>query len=319
MSERKPCMRCDRAIDAWSKICPFCNWDQTQPVPAVEPPKPAAVTNYRPPSEFDLKKTIMYGVVGILALIAAFGIGMVINSDGAPDEAPPTVAEQQEQEAAERAAGPVKRADTPLVPTNEAGGIEQPVTSAPVAAQPGAAPNDYQRTDATAVSSTEYAEIAKRARAEKERMAALVDPRSLTGPAYAQAPRAPQRRVPPVQTAQRTPPPPIPGSEAARQQEQQQQSQLPERVERRPEPARSAASTRPIPQYQPMPRLRATGSARLTLQIGPDGRVQNVNVERGLSRETGRLVSMVRTWRFKPATQNGEPVAAPYTVDISFQ
>ena len=302
MSERKPCTRCARAIDGWAKICPFCNWDQSQPVPAVQPPVPEAVANYQPPSEFDLKKKALYAGVGVLALIAAFGVGMIINQDGAPDKAPPTVAEQQQQEAEERAAGPVKRADTPLVPTNEAGGIEQPVTSAPVAAQPGAAPNDYQRTDATAVSSTEYAEIAKRARAEKERMAAVVDPRSLTGPAYAQAPRPPQRRTP-AQSAQRTPPP-ASGSETAQAERSSQ---------------RRVASTRPVPQYQPLPRIRTTGSARLTLHVGPDGRVQRVNVDRGLNRHTGQLVSMVQTWRFKPATVNGEPVAAPYTVDISFE
>jgi TonB family protein len=294
MSERKTCTRCARAIDEWAKICPFCNWDQSQPAPTAPPPVPDAVANYTPPSEFDLKKKAMYGGIGILVLIAAFGVGMVINQDDAPDKAPLTVEEQQQLEASERKAGPIKRADTPLVPTNEAGGIEQPVTSAPVAAQPGAAPNDYQRTDATAVSSTEYAEIAKRARAEKERMAALVDPRSLTGPAYAQAPRAPQRRSP-VQMAQR-----MPGSEQAS------------------EPRRTA-STRPVPQYQPLPRIRATGSARLTLQVGPDGRVDRVNVDRSIGRDTNQLVAMAKSWRFKPATVNGAPVSAPYTVDISFE
>jgi TonB family protein len=298
MSERKPCTRCARAIDEWAKICPFCNWDQAQPAPAVPPRVPDAVANYAPPSEFDLKKKALFGGIGLLVLIAAFAVGMVINQDGAPDKAPLTVEEQQELEAAEKKAGPVRRADTPLVPTNEVGGIEQPVTSAPVAAQPGAAPNDYQRDDATAVSSTEYADIAKRARAEKEKMAALVDPRSLTGPAYAQAPRPPQRRAP-TQMGQRTPPP-IPGSDGG---------QSPRRV----------ASTRPVPQYQPLPRIRATGSARLTLQVGPDGRVDRVNVDRSIGRDTNQLVSMARSWRFKPATVNGEPVSAPYTVDISFE
>ncbi len=301
MSERKPCTRCARAIDEWSKICPFCNWDQTKPAPAVPERVPDAVANYAPPSEFDLKKKALYGGIGILVLIAAFGVGMVINQDGAPDKAPLTVEEQQQAEAAEKKAGPVRRADTPLVPTNEVGGIEQPVTSAPVAAQPGAAPNDYQRDDATAVSSTEYAEIAKRARAEKEKMAALVDPRSLTGPAYAQQAAAPRRA--PSQMAQRTPLPVSGDVQSAA---------------RAPQPRR-VASTRPVPQYQPLPRIQATGSARLTLQVGPDGRVDGVNIERGIGRDTTQLVTMARSWRFKPATVNGEPVSAPYTVDISFQ
>jgi TonB family protein len=306
-------MRCERAIDAWAKICPFCNWDQSQPVPEGQPVQSSTVANYTPPSEFNLKKNIMYGGIGILMLIAAFGVGMVINQDGAPDDAPPTVEEQQEQDRATKKAGPVRRADTPLVPTNEPGGLEQPVTSAPIAAQPGAAPNDYQRTDATAVSSTEYAEIAKRARAEKERMAALVDPRSLTGPAYAQAPRAPQRRTPPVQTAQQRSRPPIPGSDAA-QQQQQQSTQAPP-----PQAPPRVATTRPVPQSQPLPRILARGTARLALVIGADGRVERVSVERPLDRNNGQLVSAVQKWRFKPATVNGQPVSAPYSVDISFE
>lgn len=305
MTERKACVRCSRAIDAWSKICPFCNWDQSQPVPAVEPPKPVAVANYRPPEEFDLKKKAIFAGIGLLALIAAFGVGMVINSDGTPENAPLTVEEQQQQDAAEKAAGPIRRADTSLVPTNEAGGIEQPVTSAPVAAQPGMPANDYQRTDATAVSSTEYAEIAKRARAEKERMASLVDPRSLTGAAYAQGQRPAPRR--PVQMAQRTAPvpgtQPLPGADSAQQ---------------RPVVRRgNGARTRPVPEYQPLPRISAHGTARLSLMIGTDGRVRSVNVERAVP-GTPQLISAVRNWRFKPATENGKPVAAPYTVEISF-
>jgi TonB family protein len=308
MTERKACVRCSRAIDEWSKLCPFCNWHQDQPVPAVEPAKPAAVANYRPPEEFDLKKKAMFAGIGVLTLVAAFGVGMVINSDGAPETAPLTVEEQQEQDAQQKAAGPVKRADTPLVPTNEAGGIEQPVTSAPVAAQPGMPANDYQRTDATAVSSTEYAEIAKRARAEKERMAALVDPRSLTGPAYAQAPRPVQRR--PVQMAQRNAPP-IPGSQQTLPGSAPAQQQAP--AIRRD----GGSRTRPVPQYQPLPRIASSGTARLSLMVGEDGRVRSVSVDRAVP-GTPQLISAVRGWRFKPATENGRPVAAPYSVEISF-
>ena len=74
-----------------------------------------------------------------------------------------------------------------------------------------------------------------------------------------------------------------------------------------------------MPLSRPLPSIRTTGSARLTLHVGPDGRVDRVNVDRGLGRYTGQLVSTVQSWRFKPATVNGEPVSAPYTVDISFE
>lgn len=296
MSERKPCIRCGRAIDAWAKICPFCNWNQDAPVPAQAPPPAVEVAEYKPPQEFDLKKKAIGGGIGVLVLVAAFGVGMLVNRDGAPKNAPPTVEEQIEED--RRAAVPVTRADTPLVPTNERGGIEQPITSAPVAAQPGTAPDDWQRTDATAVSATEYNEMAKRAKAERERMAALVDPRSLTGPAYAQAPRAVRPRPAASPAAPGAPAPQQVQPQAAR---------------------RSSLRTRPVPQYQPLPEIRARGTARLSLLIGADGRVKEVGVSRSLRGGTSELVRAVQSWRFKPATENGEPVAAPYTVEISFR
>lgn len=286
MSEKKTCRRCERAIDAWSKICPFCNWDQSL---AEDPPPivvPQTVADYKPPDEFDWKKKASIAGAGVLVLILAFLIGMVINSDGAPKNAPETI---EEQLAEEKKAGPVKKADTPLVPVNEPGGIEQAITSAPAAAQPGTTATDYQRTDATAVSAADYAEMAKRARAEKERMS-LVDPRSLTTPAYAQS-----RRPRPAQ---------MPGAT----------SDMPSGSPR----ARRALRTRPMPEYQPLPRISASGRARLSLLVGADGRVKRVNIERPLNRDNARLLKYVQSWRFKPATENGEPVPAPYSVEISF-
>ena len=306
MSERKPCNRCGRAIDAWSKICPFCNWDQTStatPTPIVVPD---AVAAYKPPDEFEWKKKAAFAGAGVLVLVVAFLVGMVINSDGAPKNAPDTL---EEQIAEEKKAGPIKRADTPLVPTNEPGGIEQPITSAPVAAQPGtpgATATDYQRTDATAVSATEYAEMAKRARAEKEKMAALVDPRSLTGPAYAQAPRRPR----PVQTAQ-SGVPPLPSMTSG--------SSAPDLAAAPQRARRNTFRTRPVPEYQPLPRIAARGTARVSLLVGADGRVKRIDLERPLDRDTPRLLQSIQSWRFKPATENGEPIAAPYSVEISFR
>jgi TonB family protein len=317
MSERKPCLKCARAIDEWAKICPFCNWNQDEPLPAVQQAPPAAVANYTPPSEFNLKKKAMFGGIGILVLVAAFGVGMVINQDGAPDKAPLTVEEQQEAEATQRAAGTPRRADTPLIPANEPGGIEQAFTSAPVAAQPGAAPDDYNRTDATAVSATEYAEIARRARAEKERMAAVVDPRSLTGPAYAQgAPVAPVTQRPRRTLAQRAAPAaPVPTAQPPAAAGQPPAADAPPPVTPR---ASNSARTRPVPIHQPLPRISARGTARLSLMVGADGRVQNVSIERPIAGGTAQLLAAVQNWRFRPATENGEPVAAPYSVEISF-
>jgi len=302
MSEQQPCIRCARAIDAWAKICPYCNWDQNAAPPAHEPPKPIAVQEYRPPSEFNLKKKAIYAAVGLLTLVVAFVVGMVINSDGTPKTAPKTVEEQAaEEQAKQRQVSTVRRADTPLV-ADGAGGIEQPITSAPVAVAPGMPSNDYQRTDATAVSAVEYAEMAKRAKAEKARLAAAIDPRSLTGPAYTPPPATPRPR----------PASSMPPSMASSSNEET--SSVPVQPARR-----SSLRTRPIPEYQPLPSLGSVGTAKLSLMIGTDGRVTSVDIERPLQRNTAQLISAVQSWRFKPATENGDPVAAPYSVEITFK
>lgn len=303
MSEQHPCTRCARAIDAWAKICPYCNWDQSAAPPAYEQAKPAAVTDYRPPSEYDLKKKALFAGAGVLTLIAAFLVGMVINSDGAPKVAPKTVEEQVAEERAEAQRPAVKRADTPLVPVDGPAGIEQPITSAPINATPGAAPDDYQRSDATAVSATEYAELAKRAQAEKKQAAAAVDPRSLTGAAYAQGPVTRPRRTL-AQSAPATASAPF-GTPATNNAPPVQHA--------------TTTSTRPVPQYQPLPQISASGTARLSLMVGADGRVKQVDIERPLQRNTAQLISAVQSWRFKPATVNGNPVSAPYSVEITFK
>jgi TonB family protein len=309
MSESKKCRKCERAIDQWAVICPFCNWDQHMAPPPAEalPPSPAA--SYVPPEESGLKRKVVMIAAGAMLLVASFGVGMVINRDGAPERAPETLEEQAAEHNAENQQKP-RRADTPLIPAG-AGGIEQPITSAPSASTPSSTnpnglPSEYDRTDATAVSAVEYSEMAKRAKAEKERMAALVDPRSLGGPAYAQAPRRP---IAPRPAAPRTNVPTAP--------QQTANAELP--VERR-EPVRRTMRTRPIAQYQPIPSINGRGTARLTLLIGPDGEVRSVNIERPLERgNTAALIAAVQRWRFKPATENGEPVAAPYSVEINFR
>lgn len=307
MTERKRCVKCERAIDAISTICPFCNWDQSQGAPSPEvlaaPSRAAAL--YKPPEEFRLKKMLLIGA-GILAmLIGAFGVGMVINQDGAPDKAPESLQEQAAEHNQENQKP--RRADTPLVPAGE-GGIDQtPITSAPILTEGGAVPDAYQRTDATAVSAVEYAQIAKRAQDEKKKQNAktVVDPRTLSGPAYAQgapgavtqpAPRRVQRPAPdaPRRTSTSAPP---------------QYSSAPARSMR----------TKPVPEYQPLSGVNGSGVARLTLIVGANGRVRDVNIERPLSGgNTAALIGAIQRWRFKPATENGEPVAAPYTVEIKF-
>jgi TonB family protein len=78
--------------------------------------------------------------------------------------------------------------------------------------------------------------------------------------------------------------------------------------------------TRPQPEYQPIPRIRVdrNTTARLDITVGPDGRVQDVNILNAIPGETAKLIAAVQAWRFKPATENGRPVQAHFSVDISF-
>jgi TonB family protein len=279
MTDRKKCVRCDRPIDAWAGICPFCNHNQLEPVPAAVP-TPSYVADYKPPDDKEMiKKKLGMVAIGILLLFVAFGVGLLINQEDAPENAPPPVAEQGHD--IDVSSG--KRADTQLVPVGEP--IAQPITSAPVAQLDASIPTEYQRHDATAVSSVEYQQLAARAQAEKKNPAAAVDPRSITGRAYAQQPVRPARRSIAQAQAQRAP------------------------------------STHPVAEYQPVPaiRVRQPMTVRLNLTVGPDGRVQDVAMLGNAGRETSEILSTVRRWRYKPATVNGQPVSAPVTVDISFK
>lgn len=293
MSERKPCIRCGRTIDLWAKSCPFCNWDQAQNAAAAAA-QPQPVIDYKPPEEQKLKKRILMGVGGVLLLVASFGIGTVINSDDVPDEAPMTVEEQQATDTAK--VSPPLRAQTPLVAAGE--GQAHPITTAPVAAPAGGVANDYARHDATAVSSDEYKALAARAAAEEERRRntnSMIDPRSITGRAYLPPPAPAPRRV---------------------------AQPLPSRTPARPQtPVQQVRSTRPVPEYQPVPDVRVNQSTtvRLQLLVGSDGRVKEVNIRDGIPGQTTRIVSAVQRWRFKPATTNGTPVDAPYNVEILFK
>jgi hypothetical protein len=276
MSERKTCVRCERTIDAYASICPYCNWNQSQAAPVREA-VPIEVAEYKPPEERKAKRKLIYAGIGLVVLIVAFFGGMIINRDGTPKNVPQVVDETPDTT---HVSAP-KRADTQLIPTNEPGGIEQPITSAPASGPvPGTPSNEWDRSDATAVSSAEYAQLAQRVAAEKKTAQPLVDPRSLTGAAYAQEPH---RR-------------PIANRVAA-----------------------AAARTRPVPEYQGLPPIHAQGAAILDLTVGPNGRVTNIAVRRAPFGGTGALIGAVQHWRFRPATVNGQPVSAPYSVQIQFK
>lgn len=301
MSDKKPCVRCSRAIDPYARICPYCNQDQSEPVPAAAPSQAAPAAAYVPPAERSWRRHIMMIAGGILLLIASFVVGALINSDAAPENAPKPVTETTGEAASP---GTPKRSDLTLVPVNDPAAIEQPITSAPMPNPAEGVPTEYQRSDATAVSSVEYAALAQRAQQEKKAQR-LVDPRTITGPAYAQGRRPPENRPAPL------PPPMTSASDDDREAPEPPQRERP----------RVGSRTRPVPQDQPLPSIRVSEpvTVRLDLTIGPDGRVKAVHLRDTLPGQTPQLIAAVQRWRFKPATENGVPVSAPFRVDISFQ
>ena len=286
MNDKKPCLRCERAIDPYAKLCPYCNWDQSDPNPPRMEPA-SATSTYVPPKERDWRRFAMMAGGFLLLLVASFGIGAWINSDGAPKNVPEAVTGDQPAAAP---VGQARRSDVTLVPMG-AGEMEQPITSAPAGQVTEGVPPEYQRSDATAVSSVEYAQLAERAKAERA-APKMVDPRTLRGPAYAQAPERPRSMTSSSEDGA---------------------------------PAREVTSSRPttypVPEYQPLPRITVSQpvTARLVLMIDAEGRVSEVNLRSSIPGQTPKLIAAVQSWRFKPATRNGQPVAAPFTVDISFK
>ena len=288
MEDKKRCVRCDRAIDAYARICPYCNWDQSEPVPAVTEQPVATAPVYVPPPERTWRSLIKPGIGAVVLLVAAFVVGFFVHGNEPPNDAPQPISKEG---TAPTPTAP--RPDVTLVPVTDTSPLDQPITSAPLPNPAQGVPQEYQRSDATAVSSAEYAQLAERVKAEKKSQA-LIDPRTLTGAAYAQAP-------PPRRPAEESDP--AMASSAS------------------DEPGRIVISTRPVPEYQPYPDISVSeaSTARLNLTIGPDGRVQEVNVVNGVPGQTARIIETVQRWRFKPATENGQPVTAQFGVDLSFK
>ncbi len=69
-----------------------------------------------------------------------------------------------------------------------------------------------------------------------------------------------------------------------------------------------------------MPSINVGGNAtaRLLLTVGADGRVKDIDIARAIPGDTARLIGAVQEWRFRPATENGVPVASRFSVDITF-
>lgn len=294
MVDRKPCIRCTREIDGYARICPFCNWDQSES-PSAEPAQPQPELAYTPPKDRRVQKKLFMIGGGVVLLIASFLIGILIHGSD------PDIEEEEARTTTAAPVKPPKRADVTLVPVT-ADDLETPITSAPLTTTAEGLPTEYQRSDATAVSSDEYALLAARVKEERRKARAAVDPRSLTGAAYDAAPKP------------KPPDPPAATEPAAASEERPFDREMPT------EGLPTASRTRPVPEYQPLPNISVSErtTARLDLVIGADGRVKEVTVRDTIPGQTSKILAAVQSWRFKPATENGKPVSSAYSVDLSF-
>jgi TonB family protein len=74
------------------------------------------------------------------------------------------------------------------------------------------------------------------------------------------------------------------------------------------------------PEYSEAARQnRLQGVVTLSLVVGPGGQTCDVRITRSLDRELDeKAIEAVRTWRFKPAVKDGQPVAATLNVETQF-
>jgi TonB family protein len=284
MTDRKPCIRCERAIDAQARSCPFCNWDQSQPASA-QGENISTAPPYVPPDDRPWRGKLLAAVAFTALLVIAFVVGTLIHGFE-PNE---VKAAQQKAPApqAQQAYTPSPRSNVTLVPVegDMPQQLEQPITSAPSQA-PG-----QQLNDATALPADQYAAAAARAKAQSDaakKNNPLVDPRSITGAAYDQSDKPKQ------EANDETPAPSIPKPRAAR--------------------------TEAFLESKPLPHIIVDRdiTARLNLTVSPEGRVTDIDVSEPIP-EMPKLIQAVQNWRFRPATENGTPVTARVAVDITFR
>jgi hypothetical protein len=234
-----------------------------------------------------MRNRILGAIAFVALVIIAFVVGSLVHgSDSSQAKASQTPARPAASTA--QAEGGT-RAEVTLVPLD--GGSmqsEAPITSAPAQApSAGNVEVNGDRTDATALPSGEYSAAAQRAKVERDVRTAggIVDPRTIPGGVERAVPNRDYRQPPRAQTI---------------------------RVAARPH-------TEPIPLYQPVPPLRVDRptSARLFLTVGTDGRVHDIDIAQSIPGEMPRLIASVQNWRFRPATQNGQPVTSTFSVDIN--
>src|SRR5438270_5414289 len=184
MAERKPCLRCERPIDANARSCVYCNWDQGVTARPVPPAAAPAAPAYVPPRDTRMRNRILGAIAFVALVIIAFVVGSLVHgSDPTQAKASQTPAHAAPSNV--QAEGGLK-ADVTLVPVDGGGSMqtEPPITSAPAQApSAGNVEVNGDRTDATALPSDAYSAAAQRAQAQRDMKTGngIIDPRTVSG------------------------------------------------------------------------------------------------------------------------------------------
>lgn len=288
MSDRRSCVRCNRSIDSYAKVCPFCSWDQSEtPPPPVETSASTGPV-YAPPEENFWRNRVLASIAFVALLVIAFGIGALVHGTEPGNTTANATTSTAPVALRETAAPRPSPSSVELVPAGSGGStpIEQPLTSAPASPNDGSMANPYAREDATALPQSDYAPLAQRAQVQAtSNQPKFVDPRSIAAGQYGG---------------------PASGHSA--------------RAQATPSMGSPVSRTEPVAVYQPVPSINVGGdaTARLLLTVGADGRVTDIDIARAIPGDTARLIGAVQQWRFRPATENGVPVASRFSVDITF-
>lgn len=84
--------------------------------------------------------------------------------------------------------------------------------------------------------------------------------------------------------------------------------------------ALAAAETKPQPDYSPLARqMRVSGDVSVEVQIATSGEVESVKVLAGNALLAGSVVKTVKTWKFKPFLQGGQPTVAVTVLRFTFK
>ncbi len=86
-------------------------------------------------------------------------------------------------------------------------------------------------------------------------------------------------------------------------------------------------ATRPIPVFSPEPdyssqarKAKLQGTCTLMIVVSADGRPTNIRVVSSLGMGLDeKAIDAVKRWKFKPALQDGKPVAVQMAIEISFR